>query len=624
MWALPSSKAPASGWLQSLVGVSGGIPTYPVFCDVTVNIPGSALLAMADGVTDDSAAINEALALCPAEHAVFCPAGDYLLLNPVGRTGSCSVVLRGAGVATRFLGTASSLLFFAASFQLNARPQSGGAPILSGNVRGSTEIELPDTTWMQFLEAGTVAVVRRRNEESGAIFFPGTEPVDYDAYNGDDCSQLVEVLTVETVPTGPNGGFRVTFEPALNEGYTGDCFSWGVSRPRRCGFEDFYVKRTSAGGLHNISISGCDECWVRGVESDKCNKWSIRVEQSYRFEARRNYVHDTWQGGGDSAYGIGFYQWCSNCLCVDNVALHCRHSFVTEFGGQGNVFLRNYSKDPISESGLSTDYMSEDLCHHGGNPRFNLWEGNIGGKFAHDYLLGGGKQNTFFRNRIQRGGLPSTVVALFGTDIQEGHHEYNLIGNVYDIPTVPTQFRRWGSRQDNNEGIDPLPESTAFLHGEVDLVTETTEWDAETADHVLPDSLYDSAAPEIGPDLTPPNGENDAFRRFADGDPLGGTPTIPTFNSHPSSVTVQVGDNHTFTASASGSPTPTLQWRKNGTNISGATSSSLALTNIQSGDAGSYDCVATNSEGTATSNAATLTVGNPVPRKGIKVIGRRR
>ena len=91
----------------------------------------------------------------------------------------------------------------------------------------------------------------------------------------------------------------------------------------------------------------------------------------------------------------------------------------------------------------------------------------------------------------------------------------------------------------------------------------------------------------------------------------GGAPaTIPSFSTQPTSQTVTAGASVTFTVVAAGSPTPTLQWRKNGSPIGGQTGSSLSLSNVQAADAASYTCVATNSAGSATSNAATLTV-NP-------------
>jgi len=57
---------------------------------------------------------------------------------------------------------------------------------------------------------------------------------------------------------------------------------------------------------------------------------------------------------------------------------------------------------------------------------------------------------------------------------------------------------------------------------------------------------------------------------------------------------VTAGLTASFTVAATGTPAPTYQWRKNGTNLSGATSATLTLTNVSAADAGSYDVIATN------------------------------
>jgi len=87
----------------------------------------------------------------------------------------------------------------------------------------------------------------------------------------------------------------------------------------------------------------------------------------------------------------------------------------------------------------------------------------------------------------------------------------------------------------------------------------------------------------------------------------------PSISTQPVSQTVTVGGAASFTAAASGTPAPTYQWRKDGVNVAGATSGTLSLTNVQNSDAGSYTLVATNSAGSATSSAATLTVNAAPP-----------
>jgi len=90
--------------------------------------------------------------------------------------------------------------------------------------------------------------------------------------------------------------------------------------------------------------------------------------------------------------------------------------------------------------------------------------------------------------------------------------------------------------------------------------------------------------------------------------------TKPEFTKHPSSTNALFGGSVTFSATAAGSPAPTYQWLRNGSAISGATSSSLALNNLQASDAGTYSVVATNSAGSATSQGAVLQLFNTLPK----------
>jgi hypothetical protein len=82
----------------------------------------------------------------------------------------------------------------------------------------------------------------------------------------------------------------------------------------------------------------------------------------------------------------------------------------------------------------------------------------------------------------------------------------------------------------------------------------------------------------------------------------------PTIVTQPASQTVLAGASVTFTTAVSATPAPTYQWRLNGTAIDGATSASYAIAHAAEGNAGTYTVVATNSAGSATSNAAVLTV----------------
>jgi hypothetical protein len=84
----------------------------------------------------------------------------------------------------------------------------------------------------------------------------------------------------------------------------------------------------------------------------------------------------------------------------------------------------------------------------------------------------------------------------------------------------------------------------------------------------------------------------------------------PSISTQPASQSVAVGQSATFSVVAAGTAL-SYQWRRGGTAIASATQASYTLT-VAAGDAGaSFDVVVSNSAGTVTSAAATLTIAAP-------------
>ena len=83
---------------------------------------------------------------------------------------------------------------------------------------------------------------------------------------------------------------------------------------------------------------------------------------------------------------------------------------------------------------------------------------------------------------------------------------------------------------------------------------------------------------------------------------------FPTVSIAPASQTISLGAPFTLTATAAGSPTPTYQWYKGTTLLSGQTASTYTVASATVENAGDYTVVVTNALGSATSNVATVTV----------------
>jgi len=84
--------------------------------------------------------------------------------------------------------------------------------------------------------------------------------------------------------------------------------------------------------------------------------------------------------------------------------------------------------------------------------------------------------------------------------------------------------------------------------------------------------------------------------------------SAPTITTQPTAKTVPVGGTVQFVAAVAGSPTPSLQWFKGSSPISGATTTIVTISGATSADAATYTLVATNSQGSVTSDTVTLTV----------------
>ncbi|MGD9851193.1 MAG: hypothetical protein AB7T38_07990 [Nitrospirales bacterium] len=87
----------------------------------------------------------------------------------------------------------------------------------------------------------------------------------------------------------------------------------------------------------------------------------------------------------------------------------------------------------------------------------------------------------------------------------------------------------------------------------------------------------------------------------------------PTITTHPANATVTEPAAATFSVVATGTAPLSYQWRRGGTNISGATSASYTLTPTSNSlDNGAiFSVVVSNAQGSVTSNNATLTVNAP-------------
>jgi glucose/arabinose dehydrogenase len=90
----------------------------------------------------------------------------------------------------------------------------------------------------------------------------------------------------------------------------------------------------------------------------------------------------------------------------------------------------------------------------------------------------------------------------------------------------------------------------------------------------------------------------------------------PTISTQLANLTVSAGQTASFTVAASGTAPLSYQWQRNGVNIAGATSPTYSFTTTAADNGAAFRAVVSNASGSATSNAALLTVLTNSPPTG--------
>ena len=777
---IPPDRLPPGGMFQA--GVPGGIPQdYAKFCDVTIKIPGSALLAAADGVTDDSAAINAALSLCPAKQYVFMPAGTYRIANTI-KFPYRGVILRGAGSQTDpahtnikcdTVGTAVNMSggtrlgawlanlrsgYTVGSTSLTFSSPSDIAKVAVGDMLvvaedydpsigvsvggGLESVSLPSSSYswhasptvpgayyLKSASGGTPSLVQAKIRELFYSTGAGTESILQLVSNfalsagqwtfGDNDSLGFDTIYVmlpgdvspATLPQPcdgvPNGG--VWYNQGI--GWGGTYLSGGgiyahhgqgfkvvsineatvkFDRPFYWTFSGnmtaalLYIPNGTGQGLENLSIqimqalpmanavsvNNTMDSWVKNVEVKNSALNFIVASNTIDCEFRQNYVHEPFNAKGGSGYGIRLMGWNFNNLVEDNIAYFCRHSYVVDGINTGHVIAYNFSLDPNDNANgtlvsslvnpvPNDGYLYQDFLTHGSNPRFCLFEGNVGGRGYCDYVHGSASNLVYFRNhfRLQEGHMLKYKDFEGSETIDFDRWNYNMtvVGNILGYPamvadqlaaggsmTYEGHFRaiyRLGYNDDDSAGVvsDNRTKATILRHGNFDYFNNAIIWDPTIPDRTLPDSLYltetpswfgNMAWPPVNP-TNPPLSEGTvtspgtslypiipAMYRFLNGSP---PPAVTNLIDQTFTATVPAGGTASFSIVPTGFTA--FQWQvssnggatwtalSNSSTYSGVTTSTLTITDASASLSGKlYSCVATGSSGKITSKNGKLIV----------------
>lgn len=164
------------------------------------------------------------------------------------------------------------------------------------------------------------------------------------------------------------------------------------------------------GGTANIEFSYAHHCWVRGVESVKCNFSHIEASFSAHLYIHNNYFQDAFDfGDGGFGYGVTLHQGTSDCRVENNVFRRLRHAMLLQIGANGNVFAYNYAYQSRKVGALGIVSTGEDMVCHGNYPYHNLFESNYAQFASVDNSHGAnGPYNSYFRNMVTNEGFDIT------------------------------------------------------------------------------------------------------------------------------------------------------------------------------------------------------------------------
>ena len=360
--------------------------------------------AKGDGLSDDTQAVKKALASLKTQGSeLYFPKGSYLIREML--TLSNGVVINGEG------STNSHLIFDSGTKSMNCLQLVGRKGLNFTSLtqvpkKGDSNIKVKDVSKFK---QGDFIELRQANGSWDK------KPRDWADFA---VGQILKVVKISGSTLFVDRPIRIdydkklnpevaTFEPLMNAGVQ------NISIDRM----NFPKQGTNV----NFNIKYAVNCWVKGVEGKKSVGSHVLVSASSNIEISGCYFHHAfdYSGSATKGYGVALLHHSGECLVVNNVFQHLRHSMMVKQGANGNVFAYNYSFEPTRKEFISN--YSGDISLHGHFPFANLFEGNVVQNIMVDQYWGeSGPDNTIFRNRVELYGIIYAPKA--GND-------HNIVGN---------------------------------------------------------------------------------------------------------------------------------------------------------------------------------------------------
>jgi hypothetical protein len=446
-WSGIIDPSRAIDWTQA--GIPGGIPNRTTQCGATIA-----------AYSGSAAAINSAIAACPAGQYVNLGAGTFNLSSGIDFAGHNNVTVRGQGADQTFLVFTGSAGCNGLSGDVcmaggNSYPggESNVCDWTAGYSKGSTVLTLsncgsttPAKGSLSNLHAGSLLILDQLDEatDTGQIWNcstqnscantiqGGAERTDGPC-NGSMCLRSQE----QTVLVTAISGSQITISPGVympNWRSSQHPQAWFGGVITGDGIENVSIDNTSSTAGHNVEIYGCYQCWVKGVRSIKANRSHVQVFESEHVVVRDNYVYQNLNHASVS-YSIELSNTCDS-LVENNISQQVTDSSPSTTGPAcGNVAGYNFA---IDDQWYSNGWMQPPFYQHASGDVYMLWEGNVGTGYDADSVHGTHHFHTLFRNYFSgTQDSPTTTCLTVGSCNQTtpialaaGSRYFNLLGNV--------------------------------------------------------------------------------------------------------------------------------------------------------------------------------------------------
>lgn len=412
-------SAPPPGW-------NGGIP-----------VRSTVYTTLTPSGGDDTNAINNACANCPAHQSVVLSAGTFTISGGGIQITNSYITLRGAGPGPGQLGTSLNTLpsNAGATLLVKSDANTNPAPVITIGTITGVDTMFQTAAFANDAVFGANSVTLTANPPAGLAVGEivyvnetydstytwydtnyGDQGIDNGGYNGwgegqtgtvaasRPIGQAMEVASINgrviSFTTPFHWTFRVSHSAHLGRVNISPRTSW-------VGVENLFMTGGDGGdGGGNFCFGNCSYSWGKKLESSghgpKFGGGLCHFFSSFRCELRDSYLHSNFNNIQNISPGGGFYNividsYAADNLIENNISWIANKVMVMRGSGGGNVIGYNYMDDGYGdgypnqmESGLNADHMT--------TPHYELFEGNYSWGLSTDSRWGNAIYITWFRN----------------------------------------------------------------------------------------------------------------------------------------------------------------------------------------------------------------------------------